>query len=51
MDATNISIPAAQMALLSAVTEAASVPVTVVMMTAVPLDLTALMANPMSGPK
>lgn len=35
MDAVNVSIPAAQMELLDAVTAAASVPVTVVMMTAV----------------
>ena len=49
MDAANISIPAAQLALLAAVTKSASVPVTVVMMTAVPLDLTALMANPKVG--
>ncbi len=49
MDATNVSVPAAQLALVDAVTAAATVPVVVVMLTAVPLDISAILANPKVG--
>jgi hypothetical protein len=48
-DAINISLPYGQMKLLEAVTAAASNPIIVVMITAVPLDISKLLANPKVG--
>ena len=44
MDATNVSFPAGQWALVQAVAAASAKPITVVIMTAVPLDITKLLA-------
>jgi len=49
MDAQNITIPDGQMALVDAVLAVAAKPVIVVMLTAVPLDLTPLLSNPKVG--
>ncbi|CAE7266592.1 BXL3 [Symbiodinium sp. CCMP2456] len=48
-DAKNISFTAAQQALIEKVAEAAKKPVTLVTMTATPLDLSAVLANPKIG--
>ena len=48
-DATNITFSDGQLALVEAVTKAAAKPVVVVTLTAVPLDLTPLMANDKVG--
>ena len=44
MDAVNITFPAAQWALVQAVAAAAAKPITVVIMTAVPLDISEVLA-------
>ena len=49
MDAVNITFPAAQLALVEAVAASAKQPITVVIMTAVPLDISALLAHPSVG--
>ena len=49
MDAVNISVPEAQLQLLDVVAAAASVPVVVVTLTAVPLDLTPILNHPGVG--
>ena len=49
MDAHNITIPSGQLALLRACARSAKKPLTVVMMTAVPLDLTQLLCMPEVG--
>ena len=46
---SGISLSAGQLALLEAVTKAASAPVVVVLLTATPLDLSLLLANPKVG--
>ena len=48
-DADSIAFNAGQLALLTAVTNASSKPIVVVIFTAVPLDITPLLANPMVG--
>ena len=48
-DAQNITIPAGQVALLAAVAAAAPAPIIVVVFTATPLDLSALLADPKVG--
>eukprot|EP00931_Biecheleriopsis_adriatica_P051458 TRINITY_DN29844_c0_g1_i2.p1 TRINITY_DN29844_c0_g1~~TRINITY_DN29844_c0_g1_i2.p1 ORF type:complete len:805 (+),score=148.68 TRINITY_DN29844_c0_g1_i2:44-2416(+) len=48
-DAKNISLTDAQLALVTEVAAAAKKPVTVVVMTATPLDLSGVLANPMVG--
>eukprot|EP01052_Picozoa_sp_SAG31_P011239 SAG31_NODE_632_length_13389_cov_4.818360_10_plen_518_part_00 len=49
MDAVNISLPWGQLALLSAVTNASKSPVVVVMLTAVPLDISSILHNDKVG--
>ena len=49
MDAVNITFPAAQLALVEAVAASAKQPITVVIMTAVPLDISALLAHAKVG--
>lgn len=49
MDAVNITFPAAQMALVEAVAASAKQPITVVIMTAVPLDISAVLAHAKIG--
>jgi len=48
-DATSISVPDTQMQLIESATKAATGPVIVVMMTATPLDISAILANPKVG--
>jgi len=48
-DGTSIALSDGQLALVEAVTNAAKAPVTVVMMTATPLDLSPLLSNPRVG--
>ena len=49
MDAVNVTFPAAQLALVNAVAASAKQPITVVIMTAVPLDISSLLAHPKVG--
>lgn len=48
-DSTFIDLPAGQQALVDAVTKAAKAPITVVTLTAVPLDISTLLSNPKVG--
>ena len=48
-DATSLSIPPGQLALIAAVTAAAKHPVVAVVLTGVPLDLSPLLQNPKVG--